>query len=110
MKKLAKKILPISLVLCFLVASLPAIASAAVVKPVVKWSKVKYYEVDVSVGSTLNVRSGPGTSYAILGHLDYHSIIGCDGTDSSGTWFHMPELAFSQNDGWVSSSYLKFLQ
>jgi uncharacterized protein YraI len=110
MKKLLKKIAVITFVFILTIMPTASAYAATIVSPAVKWSKAKYYQVNVSSGSTLNARSGPGTSYSIIGYLNDNDLIVCDGQDSSGTWYHMPERAFKQNEAWVSASYLDFLQ
>lgn len=47
--------------------------------------------------SSVNVRSGPGTQYDVVGQLDPGERVNVTG--SSGGWSHI-------NGGWVSSNYL----
>lgn len=56
----------------------------------------------------LNVRQGPGLSYATIGTLDYDSAIVLEGRDSSGEWVLMLHPA-SGLRGWVSAAWLRDL-
>lgn len=60
----------------------------------------------VKVSDSLNVRSGPGTSYSVIGSLyngDVVTIVG-NSNDSSGTkWY---KINFNSGYGYVSSSYI----
>ncbi len=51
--------------------------------------------------SSLNVRSGPGTGYAVIGTLSYGTAVTVTGT--SGTWSSIS----SPRSGWVASQYLR---
>jgi len=53
-------------------------------------------------GSTLNVRSGPGTGYAILGSLKHGDKITV--TDEGGDWY---KLTFNGKTGYVSKAWTK---
>ena len=55
-----------------------------------------------TTASVLNMRSGPGTKYAIVGQLPYGS--GCTLIKSSGNWRKVK--AFNGKVGWVSRNYL----
>ena len=55
----------------------------------------------VVTASTLNVRSGPGTGYSIIGTLSYGTVVNV--TEASGGWSHIS----SPKTGWVSSTYLQ---
>lgn len=59
--------------------------------------------VGLSEGDILNVRSGPGASYADMGDLAPHARVPILGYDPSGTW---AMIAFGDNIGWVSAAYL----
>lgn len=64
-----------------------------------------YYTAKVSITSgTLNVRSGPGTNYSIIGSLANGTKVNIDGTNSweNDTWMYIS----SPMVGWVSTSYL----
>ena len=54
-----------------------------------------------SGGSTLNVRSGPGTSYDRLGSLNDGAVVDITGVDSG--WY---KISFSGSTGYVSGDYL----
>jgi uncharacterized protein YraI len=51
-------------------------------------------------GDTLNIRSGPGVDYPILGKLPHQSVIMLDGRNDTLTWVHV------QTRGWVSYRYV----
>lgn len=54
-----------------------------------------------SGGSTLNVRSGPGTSYDRLGSLNDGAVVDITGVDSG--WY---KISFNGSTGYVSGDYL----
>ena len=58
-------------------------------------------------GSTLYVRSGPGTGYSKLGYLTSGKTFTINGKaqDSSGVWWYT--LSFNGKTGYVSSKYVK---
>lgn len=58
----------------------------------------KTYEV-TGTGATLNVRSGPGTEYSIIGSYEDGDIV--NATKLSGNW------VYADNKGWCSIDYLK---
>ena len=58
-----------------------------------------YYSVQVS--TALNMRSGPGTSYALLGTIPNATKVGAVAKD--GTWYL---VYYDGKFGWVSSGYL----
>ncbi|SFU79758.1 Uncharacterized conserved protein YgiM, contains N-terminal SH3 domain, DUF1202 family, partial [Clostridium sp. DSM 8431] len=56
----------------------------------------------VNVSSTLNIRSGAGTNYAVLGHLrngENVSILG-----KEGNWYH---ISYNGTNGYVSADYIE---
>lgn len=59
--------------------------------------------VSVGSGSTLNIRSGPGTKYSIVGTLNNGDYIETDAKDSSGKWYR---LTSEYGSGWVSKEYI----
>ncbi len=50
---------------------------------------------------TINVRSGPGTNYTIIGKLNSSQIIQAVGISADGTWY---VIYFSGGIGWIASS------
>ncbi len=56
-----------------------------------------------TTASTLNVRSGPGTGFAVIGQLPRNT--GCAVLETSGSWYRI--RSFGGVVGWVSSYYLK---
>lgn len=56
----------------------------------------------VSVSSTLNVRSGPGTSYSKLGSLKNGAVVTIVSTKSG--WY---QIVFASGFGWVIDDYIK---
>ncbi|HEX2925068.1 MAG TPA: SH3 domain-containing protein [Ruminiclostridium sp.] len=104
--KIIKAILCLSLCAFLIIGNVPTQASGAtVVKPTVLFDVPHLYWVNVDPGSYLYVRSGPGTNYNQIDALPRSKYISCDGTNSSGTWYHMLNTSF-QSEGWVSGSYI----
>lgn len=96
---------------CLLMLTTQLVSAASVVQPSVKWSTYRQYKVNIQdPNSTLNCRSGPGTSYDIIGYLYSYDYIVCDGSNSDGTWYHITDDGIAQNQAWVSASYVKFVQ
>ncbi|MBQ3270564.1 MAG: SH3 domain-containing protein [Clostridia bacterium] len=56
-----------------------------------------------TTATTLNVRSGPGTRYAVVHQLPRNT--GCTVLETSGNWYRIK--TFGGIVGWVSSNYLK---
>ena len=56
-----------------------------------------------TTATTLNVRSGPGTRYAVVHQLPRNT--GCTVLETSGNWYRI--RTFGGIVGWVSSNYLK---
>jgi len=54
-----------------------------------------------TAGTNLNVRSGPGSNYPVVGTLGAGQSIGIDGCLNAGNWCRL-----STGEGWVSSKYL----
>ena len=54
----------------------------------------------------VNVRSGPGTSYASLGQLEAGMQVQVTVRDSSGTWYRIVYPSAPQGDGWVAAQYV----
>ena len=53
---------------------------------------------------TLNVRSGPGTSYDLLGTLPSGTILVLTGKNAGGAWL---QVEFLDVHGWVTAAYVK---
>jgi uncharacterized protein YgiM (DUF1202 family) len=51
-------------------------------------------------GQSLNVRSGPGANFAVIGSLANGTKIQVTGKDASGDWLHI-QIASSSDDSWV---------
>ena len=62
------------------------------------------YEVINTGGWNLNLRSGPGTSYAIIGKLPEYSIVTYDAYSEDGEWVEVTDA--NGNVGWASMQYL----
>ena len=73
------------------------------VKPVADKPPVSSDVVYRTTASTLNVRSGPGTGYAVIAKLRRNT--GCTVLDVSGNWYRVK--TFGGTIGWVSRNYLK---
>lgn len=69
--------------------------------PVVEQSDIFSGTVDATV---LNVRSGPGTQYSIIGSLSNGTKVKIDRRYSKPGWY---SIYFGQHGGFVSSSYIK---
>jgi len=64
----------------------------------------------VEVSSSLNFRSGPGTSYGVVGYLyngDQGTIIGQDTASNGKIWYNM---IVNGKTGWASSSYVRVVE
>jgi uncharacterized protein YraI len=58
----------------------------------------------VTANSSVNVRSGPGTVYPVLGALTAGSTAGIEGQSSDGTWWYIDFPAGVGGKAWVSGS------
>ncbi len=58
--------------------------------------------------NALNVRSGPGTSYLVLGQLYASDEVQALERSQDGEWYRVCCLADGTTDGWASSAYLAF--
>lgn len=85
--------------------SVPVLATT-IVKPDKYFQIDRTYYVNISEGSTLNIRSGPGTSYSTVGSLERADFIICDGSNTAGTWLHI-EPGYGAPEGWVSAIYVE---
>jgi len=56
----------------------------------------------------LNVRSGPGITYLVLGKLQYSDEVQVLGPNSDRTWYRICCLSDGATEGWVSGAYLTF--
>lgn len=54
-------------------------------------------------GDTLNVRTGPGTTYADIGDVNENEILNILGHDASGNW---AQIRYRGQSGWVSTAFL----
>ncbi|MFB4161658.1 SH3 domain-containing protein [Geomicrobium sp. JSM 1781026] len=61
------------------------------------------FEGTVVVSSTLNVRSGPGTSNAAIGQLRNGQVVTVVDIHEDGTWY---EIEYQSSTGYVHSSYI----
>jgi hypothetical protein len=55
----------------------------------------------VTVTTPVNIRSGPGTVYSIIGAITQGSSASVAGKSASGTWWY---IGYSGGNGWVSAS------
>jgi uncharacterized protein YgiM (DUF1202 family) len=60
--------------------------------------------VAVPRGSVVNVRSGPGTNFSILGRLRSRQSAPIIGRSADGTWW---QIQFQDQPGWVSSRHVR---
>lgn len=58
----------------------------------------------VAKASTVNVRTGPGTSYSKLGTISKGTAITIVGTNSSQNWYKFTSSGYAE--GWISASYV----
>ncbi|SFU76839.1 SH3 domain-containing protein, partial [Clostridium sp. DSM 8431] len=56
----------------------------------------------VNISSTLNIRSGAGTNYAVLGHLRNDENVTILGKE--GSWYH---ISYNGTNGYVSAEYIQ---
>lgn len=59
------------------------------------------------VSQRLNVRSGPATTYDVLGMLDAGTTVTLTGRNETGTWLQIEFPAGPQGRGWVAAAYLQ---
>ena len=55
----------------------------------------------------INVRSGPGVSYELLGELNPNDVVFITGKDESGTWMQIEFANSADGHGWASLEFLK---
>jgi uncharacterized protein YraI len=55
----------------------------------------------------INVRSGPGVSYELLGELNPNDVVFITGKDESGTWVQIEFANSADGHGWASLEFLK---
>jgi uncharacterized protein YraI len=60
-----------------------------------------------TVSQRINVRSGPGSSYASLGILEANTIIALMGKNATGSWLQIQYPIGTTGRGWVSVEYVK---
>ena len=51
----------------------------------------------------LNVRTGPGTAYSIIGVLSQGDVVEVVGKNAASDWL---QIAYSGQEGWVSAAYV----
>lgn len=59
----------------------------------------------ITIGS-LNVRSGPGLGYSVLGQVHLGEVVTLLGRNSEGTWVKIPTYG-GLNEGWISVAYIQ---
>lgn len=55
----------------------------------------------------INVRSGPGTSFAALGELNPNDVVFISGRDESGAWMQIDFAGAAGGKGWAALEFLK---
>ena len=55
----------------------------------------------------LNVRSGPGVSFDVLGLLEAESIVSLSGKNSTASWFQIDYPSGPGGHGWVTAQYIQ---
>lgn len=66
--------------------------------------KTGYYN---TTASSLNMRTGDGTSYSVICTIPQNSSVTVIGFNSAGTW---AKIIYNGVEGWVSKSYLSFVR
>jgi len=56
---------------------------------------------------TLNVRSGPGTDYAVLGMIQPNTVLLLTGKNETATWLQVEYAAGAGGRGWVTTAYVQ---
>jgi uncharacterized protein YgiM (DUF1202 family) len=56
---------------------------------------------------TLNVRSGPGTDYAVLGMIQPDTVLLLTGKNETATWLQVEYAAGAGGRGWVTAAYVQ---
>jgi uncharacterized protein YraI len=56
---------------------------------------------------TLNVRSGPGTDYAVLGMIQPGTVLVLTGKNETATWLQVEYTAAADGKGWVTAAYVQ---
>ncbi len=59
------------------------------------------------VSQLLNVRSGPGTTYELLGMLQPDTTVSLTGKDATASWFQISYPKGPGGHGWVTSQYVQ---
>ena len=62
--------------------------------------------IDGTLTIKVNVRSGPGTSYASLGQMDSGGKVQITLQDASGAWYKILYLSAPDGTGWVAAKYV----
>lgn len=62
------------------------------------------FAYDAAATTTLNVRSGPGTNFGVVGALDRNQIVQVLECNASGTWCRIQDRTLR---GWASARYLQ---
>lgn len=62
--------------------------------------------IDGTLTVKVNVRSGPGTTYASLGQLEAGGKVHVMAQDSTGAWFQILYSGSPQGRGWVTAQYV----
>ena len=55
----------------------------------------------------LNVRSGPGVSFDVLGILEVESVVSLSGKNSTASWFQIDYPSGPGGHGWVTAQYVQ---
>jgi len=58
---------------------------------------------------TLNVRSGPGTDYEVLGMIQPDTVLVLTGKNETATWLQVEYAAGAGGRGWVTAAYVQTL-
>lgn len=61
----------------------------------------------VVVADRLNVRQGPGTSFALVGKLASGETVSVLNRNAAGDWWHVCCISGTQTDGWVSAQFIQ---
>jgi uncharacterized protein YgiM (DUF1202 family) len=56
---------------------------------------------------TLNVRSGPGTDYEVLGMIQPDTVLVLTGKNEAATWLQVEYAAGASSKGWVTAAYVQ---
>ena len=61
----------------------------------------------VTAPAGVNVRTGPGTNYPVLGTAPFNTTLSITGKSVDGQWWVTPIQGAPNNQGWVSASYVQ---